>query len=133
MNKLSIAVITVVLLLAMPALSQISERTWTADIPYDFIVAGNHMPAGQYIVKSNAQTMRLTLANKETGQKASMFTHNVEKVTPDYRTVLIFQREGDGGYVLHQIWGGYDSFGGYYSTGLDVVHGSEVIELSKVQ
>lgn len=115
------------LFLAMPVVSQILERTWTADIPYDFIVADNHMPAGQYIVKSNPQTKRLTLINKQTRQKASMFTRNVEKLTADERTVLIFQREGDGRYVLHQIWGGNEIIGH------DVVHGSEVIELMKVK
>ncbi len=128
MKKLSIAVIAVVLLLAMPALSQISEMKWTADIPYDFIAGDNHMPAGRYIIKSNAQTMRLTLTNKQTGQKASIFTRNVEKLTPDERTVLVFQREGEGRYVLHQIWGGNET-----PIGHDIVHGSEVVELMKVQ
>ncbi len=115
------------LLVVTPAVSQVLETTWTADIPYDFIVADNHMPAGQYIVKCNPQTMRLTLINKQTRQKASMFTRNVEKLTADERTVLIFQREGDGRYVLHQIWGGNETIGH------DVVHGSEVIELMKLK
>ncbi len=115
------------LLGAMPVVSQVHETTWTADVPFDFIVADNHMPAGRYIIKSNLQTMRLTLVNRATQQKASMFTRNVENLTPDERTVLIFQRE-DGRHVLHQIWGG-----NVETIGRDVVHGSDVIELMKAK
>ncbi len=120
-------IVVFLLLLVVPVVSQVLETTWTADIPYEFIVAGNHMPAGQYIVKSNAQTMRLTLINKQTRQTAYMLTRNVEKLTADERTVLIFQQQGDGRYVLHQIWGGNETIGH------DIVHGSEVIELTKVK
>lgn len=114
------------LLLITPAVSQVLETTWTADIPFEFIVADSHMPAGQYLIKSNPQTMRLTVINKETRQKASMFTRDEEKLDPNKKTVLIFQREGDR-HVLHQIWGETDTHGH------DVVHGKDVVELTKVK
>ena len=114
------------LLLITPAVSQVLETTWTADIPFEFIVADSHMPAGQYLIKSNPQTMRLTVINKETRQKASMFTRDEEKLDPNKKTVLIFQRDGDR-HVLHQIWGETDTHGH------DVVHGKDVVELTKVK
>ena len=114
------------LLLITPAVSQVLETTWTADIPFEFIVADSHMPAGQYLIKSNPQTMRLTVINKETRQKASMFTRDEEKLDPNEKTVLIFQREGDR-HVLHQIWGETETHGH------DVVHGKDVVELTKVK
>ena len=83
-------------------MSQVLETRWTANIPFDFIVGGDHqMPAGEYTIKSNPHTMRLTLVNKETRQTASMFTRHVEKLRPDERTVLIFHSE-NGRHVLHQ-------------------------------
>lgn len=109
-----------------PAASQVSETKWTANIPFDFFVGSTNMPAGEYIFKSNVQTMRLTVINKATRQKASMFTRHVETSNPDERTVLIFQQE-DGRHVLHQIWGGSEV------RGHDVVHGADVIELTKVK
>jgi hypothetical protein len=114
------------LLLVTPAVSQVLETKWTANIPFDFIVGDSQMPAGEYMIKSNAQTMRLTVINKETQQKASLFTRHVQKLNPDEKTVLIFQRE-DGRHVLHQIWGGSEE------RGHDIVHGADVIELQKAK
>ena len=116
------------LLLAItPAVSQVLESRWTADIPFDFVVGSSHMPAGHYMIASNAHSKRLTVLNTETQEKAFMMTRSVEKLTPSERTVLIFQREADGRHVLHQIWGGNDN------RGHDVVHGQDVIELTKVK
>ena len=114
------------LLVITPAVSQVLETRWSADIPFDFVVGDNQMTAGHYMIKSNAQTMRLTVTNTESQQKAFMFTRHVQKLTPDENTVLIFQRE-DGRHVLHQIWGGNEA------RGHDVVHGQDVVELMKVK
>lgn len=114
------------LLVITPAVSQVLETTWTADIPFEFIVADSQMPAGQYLIKSNPQTMRLTVINKETQEKAFMFTRDEEKLKPNEKTVLIFQRDGDR-HVLHQIWGMNQGHGH------DIVHGTDVIELQKVK
>lgn len=110
-----------------PAVSQVLESNWTADIPFDFIVGSSHMPAGHYMIKSNAHNKRLTIINTETQEKAFMFSRSVEKLTPNEHTVLIFQREADGSHVLHQIWGGADT------RGHDVVHGEDVVELMKAK
>ena len=114
------------LLVVTPAVSQLLETTWTADIPFEFTVANSHMPAGQYLIKSNPHTMRLTVTNKETRQNAFLFTRNIEKLTPTEKTVLTFQRDGDR-HVLHQIWGETETHGH------DVVHGQDVVELTKVK
>jgi hypothetical protein len=114
------------LLLVTPAASQLLETKWTADIPFDFIVGDHHLPAGQYIIKSNAQTMRLTVINKETQEKAFLFTRSTEKLTPSEHTLLIFQRDGDR-HVLHQIWGEDNT------RGHDVVHGADTVELMKLK
>jgi hypothetical protein len=109
-----------------PAVSQLLETTWTADIPFEFTVADSQMPAGQYLIKSNPHTMRLTVTNKETRQNAFLFTRNTQKLTPNEKTVLIFQRDGDR-HVLHQIWGEAETHGH------DVVHGLDVVELTKAK
>lgn len=110
-----------------PAVSQLLETKWTADIPFDFVVGGSQMPAGHYMIKSNAQTKHLTVINTDTQKRAFMLTRSVEKLTPDERTVLIFQREEDGRHVLHQIWGGAET------RGVDVMHGRDVVELTKAK
>lgn len=110
------------LISVIPAASQINESKWTANIPFDFIVGDNHMPAGQYVIKSNPQTMRLILTNKETRQRAVLFTRNVQELARHGKTELIFRRDGDR-HVLHQVWDANESHGH------DVEHGEEVIEL----
>lgn len=118
--------VVLVLLVVTPAVSQLVENTWTADIPFEFIVGNSHMPAGQYVVKSNPHTMRLTITNKETQEKTFLFTRNIEKLDPNEKTVLMFNRDGDR-HVLHQIWGETETHGH------DIVHGQDVIELTKVK
>ena len=114
------------LLLITPAVSQVAESRWTANIPFDFVVADNQLPAGHYLIKCNVQIRRITVINTETQQKASMFTRDVQKLAAGEDTALIFQRE-EGRHVLHQIWGANES------RGHDVVHGAEVIELTKMK
>ena len=125
-NIVILLAVVALLLAVTPAVSQVSETKCTANIPFDFLVGSSNMPAGEYIFKSNVQTMRLTVINKATQQKASMFTRHAQTLNPDERTVLIFQREGDR-HVLHQIWGGSEA------RGHDVVHGADVIELTKAK
>lgn len=122
---ITLAVVSLLLVIT-PAVSQVLETRWTADIPFDFVVGDSPMPAGHYMIKSNAHTMRLTVINTQTQQKAFMFTRHVQKLTPDENSVLIFQREGER-HVLHQIWGGNEA------RGHDVVHGQDVIELMKMK
>lgn len=123
---LSLVVLVLLLLAVTPALSQVQETTWTANIPFNFIVAGDQMPAGHYVIKHNPLTMRLTVVNKETKQKAGMFTRDVEKLNPNEKTVLVFQRSGDQ-HVLHQVWAKGESHGH------DIMHGEDIIELMKVK
>jgi len=82
------------LLVITPAVSQVIEARWTANVPFDFVVGDTQMPAGEYMVKSNPHTMRLTVINKETQQKAFVFTHDIENLKPNEKTVLIFQQDG---------------------------------------
>ena len=119
-------VVASLLLVIAPAVSQVIEARWTANVPFDFVVGETQMPAGEYIVKSNPQTMQLTVINKETRQKASVLTRDIENLNPNEKTVLIFQRDGDR-HVLHQIWGENEGHGH------DVVHGNDVIELMKMK
>ena len=119
-------VVVSLLLVITPAVSQVIEAKWTANVPFDFVVGETQMPAGEYMVKSNPHTMRLTVINKETQQKAFVFTHDIENLKPNEKTVLIFQQDG-GRHVLHQIWGESEGHGH------DVVHGSDVIELMKMK
>src|SRR6185437_1147751 len=119
-------VVVSLLLVITPAVSQVIEAKWTANVPFDFVVGETQMPAGEYMVKSNPHTMRLTVINKETRQKASVLTRDIENLKPNEKTVLIFQQDGDR-HVLHQIWGESEGHGH------DVVHGSDVIELMKMK
>ncbi|HKW26975.1 MAG TPA: hypothetical protein VJN48_14405 [Terriglobales bacterium] len=119
-------VVVSLLLVITPAVSQVIEANWAANVPFDFVVGDTQMPAGEYIVKSNPQTLRLTVINKETRKQAFVFTRDIENLKPNEKTVLIFQRDGDR-HVLHQIWKTGEGHGH------DVVHGSDVIELMKVK
>lgn len=119
-------VVVSLLLVITPAVSQVIEPRWTANVPFDFMVGDTQMPAGEYIVKSNPRIMRLTVINKETQKEASVFTRDIQNFKRNEKTVLIFQRDGDR-HVLHQMWGENESHGH------DVVHGGNVIELVRVK
>lgn len=83
----------------LPALGQ---NTLRVDIPFNFIAAGQSLPAGHYrVVRLPVSTDAWYISNDHTG--AMMFTNPAESSRKVHHPGLIFRQAG-GTYSLTQIW-----------------------------
>jgi hypothetical protein len=81
-----------------------------ANIPFNFIVAGKSLPAGEYTIQSVSTSDRvLVIRGSETSPNMVM-TNSCESARPSDRTKLVFHRYGDR-YFLSQIWTAGNSSG----------------------
>jgi hypothetical protein len=81
-----------------------------ANIPFDFQITGQTLPAGQYVVKLNQEPRTLVFQNTETGHSIVMLAHAYKSGTPE-EPKLIFRHSGER-YTLESAWfagvsGGY--------------------------
>ena len=87
----------------LPAAAQTEQLR--LNIPFDFIVKGKTLPAGQYIVK-RLGTIDDSVWTLQSEQAAAMFlTYPVESRNVSHSPSLTFLRTGDQ-YSLLQIWDG---------------------------
>ena len=82
-----------------------SDETIIADIPYDFVVRDQTLPAGKYTFKVADDTnLNLLVLRSEGGKTAVFFqTLYVQANEPPRQTELVFDKVGDT-YFLSQIW-----------------------------
>lgn len=101
---------TVVLLLAFIALvansvaAQSSHR-FKVDVPFEFVLNGQTLPAGEYVIERTDATRPdiVTLKKKEGGFVRMIITQRVEKDEPSPVSSLIFIRR-NGTHYLFQVW-----------------------------
>ena len=75
-----------------------------ANVPFDFIVGGTSLPAGEYTIESINSTDKLLLIRSADGNgKAMTLSHSVISRRPTEKSELIFSQYG-GEYFLAQIW-----------------------------
>ncbi len=114
------------LLIALPAwgqsLPQVALTKVNVSVAFDFWVNEQHLPAGDYTLTSDPMTQLLVIENKDTGDRAMVFTDNSEQLAAVAETKLVFLRSGDRN-VLHQVWMTGDLHGH------DLRHGPEVPQL----
>ena len=102
MKRNLIAVLTLGLLLAAPALAQTAAMK--VDVPFDFIVNGKTLPAGEYRVDA-MPTSSGTIAIRSTEQSAKIvaLTNSCESLEAADTSKLVFHRYGNQ-YFLAQVW-----------------------------
>jgi hypothetical protein len=101
-----------------------SDAMLTTNVPFDFVVSGTTLPAGNYVVKTYTEAV-LMIQNRDNPEYSKMLTNTDFSLSPSSTrqgTSLVFVRT-DGQHVLHQI-----RFAGDNHTH-DIVHGSDVPEL----
>jgi len=81
-----------------------------ANIPFDFQITGQTLPAGQYLVKLNQANRMLVFRNTETGHSTMTLAHPYKSGTME-EPKLIFRHSGER-YTLESAWfagiaGGY--------------------------
>ena len=99
---LSMAALAV--LLAAPVSAQ--TITLQASVPFDFVIAGRTMPAGDYMVSTSGDTGLLQVRSLANGGEPVFATSNAADGPSDpSRASLTFNRYG-GDYFLARIWDG---------------------------
>lgn len=99
-----LVVVLVTMAAATPAQAQTTNQ-FTADIPFDFHVAGERFPAGEYTVRClNPSSDVKVLQLRKTDGKSSVMLHTNGVVGRMNRTSkLIFNRYGNQ-YYFSQAW-----------------------------
>jgi len=118
--------IAVLVLLVSPAVSQDSWTTRaTATVPFDFVVNGATLPAGEYRITTYSTGNSLLIQNTQApDQKVVLQNRNIllNPGTFQKDTKLIFFFN-NGQHVLHQISLVDDNHIH------DIIHGSDVVEM----
>jgi hypothetical protein len=74
-----------------------------ASIPFNFVVADQTLPAGQYVVRPEAMgSQLLTIQSSDGSKSASALTYACGGGDPAQKTVLVFHRIGNA-YFLYQV------------------------------
>lgn len=86
-------------------------QNWTpqarVEVPFEFVVGENALPAGTYVVSTPAGgNSQIMFTNTENGKTA--FASNIDiSVKPhasDPTSSLVFVQDAQGRHVLHQVW-----------------------------
>jgi hypothetical protein len=87
---------------------QITSQLVTADIPFDFIVAGKTLSSGKYTVRATTSDGTGLTISRRDGESAMILTNTVaDKSQKPAR--MVFHRYGQQ-YFLAEVWSG-DSYG----------------------
>jgi len=102
MNRLRSALFGLGLLLVASAAQ--AQTNVKADIPFDFVVGNQSMPAGEYLVASQGFGSPAIWIRSEDGKATAVtMTNACVSADPSDKTKLVF-RHLAGQYFLSQIW-----------------------------
>jgi hypothetical protein len=80
------------------------SRTIVAQVPFDFIVGGQTLPAGRYTVNpAKDDRTELLIQNSEAGKSLFQLTNSTGPIGKDMHARLVFHRYG-GTYFLAEVW-----------------------------
>jgi len=103
MNRLRSAFFGLGLLLVASAV-QAQSNGVKADIPFDFVVGNQKLPAGEYTVSNQGSVNQAILIRSDEGNSAALsLTQSCSSLNPSAKTKLVFHTMG-GRYFLYQIW-----------------------------
>jgi hypothetical protein len=124
MNRLRSAFLGLGLLLAVSA-AQAQETRVKANIPFDFVVQNQVLPAGEYLVTSEGPTNQAIVIRSDDSKTAILsLTNSCSSSKPSDRTKLVFHRLANR-YFLSQVWVEGNS------SGRQVPHSKAEIEMAK--
>jgi uncharacterized protein (DUF58 family) len=104
------ALLLLVVVGAVPAKAQTSIAL-EANIPFDFIIGGKTLPAGEYTINTaRNQPAVLIFRNVQAKASAQALTDPVETKTGKGAKKLVFHRYGSQ-YFLSSVWGADDGVG----------------------
>jgi len=102
-----ISLVSMLTLVAAVARTQAQSRSsYTANIPFEFVVGNATLPAGQYAVtqiKTADGAVMLRLSAKGQDSSALRLTDRAQNGKPKEKTVLVFNHYGEQ-YFLAEMW-----------------------------
>ena len=103
MNRLRCAFFALGLLLVASAVQAQADGV-KADIPFDFVVGKQMLPAGEYTVINQGPVNQAILIRSDEGKTAVLsLTQSCSSLNPSAKTKLVFHTMA-GRYFLYQIW-----------------------------
>jgi hypothetical protein len=103
MNRLRSAFFGLGLLLVASAV-QAQDNGVKADIPFDFVVGNQMLPAGEYTIVNQGHVNQAILIRSDEGKTAILsLTQSCSSLNPSAKTKLVFHTMA-GRYFLYQIW-----------------------------
>ena len=102
----------IALALATAAVSNAQSRNKiVADIPFDFVVGDQAMPAGEYSLKATgSQGNALMVQSQDSRSSAIRLSNSIAPKREKTHARLVFHRYGER-YFLAEVWNGADSTG----------------------
>lgn len=99
-----LALIVAVALMTAVASANAQSSTVVADIPFEFSVGDQALPAGKYTVRSmTANGDALAIRNRDANRAAIRLTHSIQASKASDQTKLVFHRYGQR-YFLSEVW-----------------------------
>jgi len=108
MNRFRFALLGLGLLLAVSA-ARAQQAGVKANIPFEFVVGNQVLPAGEYLMVPEGSTHQVVRIRSDEGKSLALsLTNTCTAARPSNTTKLVFHIMG-GRYFLSQIWTqGYD-------------------------
>ena len=126
MNRIRTALLGLGLFFAVSGV-QAQENGVKADIPFDFVVGNQVLPAGEYLVTAQGSANQAILIRSTDSKNAAMtVAFRCGSANPSKDTKLVFHTLG-GRYFLSQVWAQG------YSQGRELRKSSAEIEMAKNQ
>jgi hypothetical protein len=124
MNRIRTALLGLGLFFAVSGV-QAQENGVKADVPFDFVVGNQVLPAGEYLVTAQGSANQAILIRSTDSKNSAMtVTFRCGSANPSKDTKLVFHTLG-GRYFLSQVWAQG------YSQGRELRKSSAEIELAK--
>jgi hypothetical protein len=126
MNRIRTALLGLGLFFAISGV-QAQENGIKANVPFDFVVGNQVLPAGEYLVTAQGAANQAILIRSTDSKSAAMtIAFSCASASPSKDTKLVFHTLG-GRYFLSQVWAQG------YSQGRELRKSSAEIEMAKNQ
>ncbi len=106
--RVVVCLVAVMMIAPLVANAQTSE-VLTFNVPFDFAVGKTVMPAGHYVVQTNASRNNLMIRNDH--HSAVVTTQTIDTSTGTGHSARLLFRHFDGHYVLAEMWGDDQTYG----------------------
>lgn len=109
MKVCRVVVCLVAVMVIAPLLAHGQSEILSFNVPFDFAVGKTVMPAGHYVVQTNASRNNLMIRNDH--HSAVVATQTIDASAGTGHSARLLFRRFDGHYVLAEMWGDDQSYG----------------------